>query len=270
MVNANVHDRERLAQYLLGGLSAAEAEALDELSITDDEVAARLEEVENDLVDAFVRGELKGKRLDQFNAHYLRSPRRRERVTFARSLVEVADRSMRPRDTGALAPGWHWGLAAAAILLVLAGGALLQQNGRLRSERDAAVGSLRELEARAQPALPESPVIVALHLAPQVRGLGQLPSIAIPANADFVRVELELEPNESSRFVVALRPLPAGAVVWTSALLEASGSGAERKIAVGLRASLLQPGTYSMEVTALAANGAREIAGTYPFRVTRE
>ena len=74
------YNEEFLTHYLFGELSEAETEQLDELSFTDNELAARLHEVENNLLDAFVRGELSGQQLERFTAHYLTSPVRREKV----------------------------------------------------------------------------------------------------------------------------------------------------------------------------------------------
>ena len=78
---------------LLGSLSAEETERLDELSLTDDEFAGRLQAVENELIDAYVEGELSGQTLEQFNSFYLSSPKRRERVRFAQVFRTVAERS---------------------------------------------------------------------------------------------------------------------------------------------------------------------------------
>jgi hypothetical protein len=271
MASVNVYDRDRLSEYLLGALPAAEAEALDELSITDDEMAACLEAVENDLVDEYVRGELKGKRLEQFQAHYLASQRRRERVAFARSLSAATNRS-----TKAATPGtaWRYALAAAAVLLVFAGIALLVQNAQLRRERDEAIARLRdrskaapESASQSPPAIPDSPVILALHLAPPVRGGEQAPALTVPRNIDLVSAELELEANGHSRFVVSLKRLGEATVLWRSAPLQAQGKDPERKLAVLLRANLLQTGTHVMEVA--SATGS-ETVGTYSFRVIRE
>ena len=46
-----------ITQYLLGSLSSEETERLDELSLSDDEFAVRLQAVENELIDAYVEGE---------------------------------------------------------------------------------------------------------------------------------------------------------------------------------------------------------------------
>src|SRR5580693_6169914 len=78
-------DDQILIRYLLGSLPEAEADRLDELSIADDEFAWRLSAVENDLVDAYARGDLPRETLEPFNAHYLSSPKRLEKVAFART-----------------------------------------------------------------------------------------------------------------------------------------------------------------------------------------
>jgi hypothetical protein len=78
---------ERLVDYLLGRLPDAEAEPYDERSIADDEFVWRLRAVENDLIDAYVTGSLTGETLQRFETVYMASPRRRDRVMFARTLV---------------------------------------------------------------------------------------------------------------------------------------------------------------------------------------
>src|ERR1700751_1496149 len=82
-----------LSRYLLGSLPAQEAERLDELSIADDEFALRLDAVENDLVDAYARGDLSGDALEQFQKFYLSSPRGREKREFARIFLRFAEKT---------------------------------------------------------------------------------------------------------------------------------------------------------------------------------
>lgn len=77
------YDDQLLAQYLLGALPAEQTERMDELSIANDEFAWRLAQIENNLVDDFVRGNLDGATLKQFNSFYLQSARRRQKVEFA-------------------------------------------------------------------------------------------------------------------------------------------------------------------------------------------
>src|SRR5215475_5472850 len=84
--NEEKYDERLLVRYLLGVLSREETERLDELSIVDDEFAARLNAAEDDLVDAYVRNELSGTDAEKFQSSYLSSPRRLQKVEFAEGL----------------------------------------------------------------------------------------------------------------------------------------------------------------------------------------
>ena len=139
-------------EYLLGALPEAETERLDELSITDDEFAESLQATEMDLVDAYVLGELTGADLERFKTHYLASPLRREKVEFAKVLQSFGQQELAgslvkpgtaPTRRGRFAalggfitppPILQWGLAAAALAMLIVGGWLAVENIRLRQQ----------------------------------------------------------------------------------------------------------------------------------------
>lgn len=134
-----------MTDYLLGALEDSENERLDELSVTDDEFADQLKAVENDLVDAYVRGELSEKVVDRFRLHYLASPKRREKVHFAQAFHNSIDNSPSfgreaVSEKAAVFAGtvprnlFQWGFAAAALVLLLAGSYLILENVRLRNQ----------------------------------------------------------------------------------------------------------------------------------------
>lgn len=162
------YDDQLLTRYLLGGLPAEETERLDGLSVADDEVAARLSAVENDLVDAYVRGEVRGESRKQFESFYLTSARRREKVRLAQALLERESRTATApsgvartaaaaatkRDE-ALTPEHRlpfqrfvlqWGFAGAAAVLLLASGYLLLTNLRMQNEMNDAQARQSELD----------------------------------------------------------------------------------------------------------------------------
>src|SRR5262249_25227269 len=87
---------ERLQDYLLGLLPEEEVERLDEESIADDDVAARLSAVEDDLVDAYITETLDQSTRARFETVYLMSPRRRDKVKFARRFLAAVDRLPTP------------------------------------------------------------------------------------------------------------------------------------------------------------------------------
>lgn len=80
-----------LLRYLLGVLPVDEAEPIEEASIVDDDIAARLNAMERDLIDNYIRGEMEGSSLTKFQSWYLSSPLRVEKVEAARAILGIAD-----------------------------------------------------------------------------------------------------------------------------------------------------------------------------------
>ena len=140
---------------MLGLLPDEATERLDEASIADDEVAARLHSVETDLVDSYVRGQLVGRTLDRFESYYLMSPRRRESVRVATRFVRALDRAV-PRDEGLAwkdriaRPTSVASLVAAAALVLVVSGILLFQAERPRNPMTVATSEGGAVGNRAQ------------------------------------------------------------------------------------------------------------------------
>ncbi|MEA2175295.1 MAG: hypothetical protein QOD00_2887 [Blastocatellia bacterium] len=168
-MSKQLDDAQTLTQYLLGSLSAAESERLDELSVTDDRVAEALKSVENDLIDAYVQDELDEAACAQFKTYYLASATRRERVAFAQAFQAQAEKRLTAQATKAQVktptearmeaatevepgrkgrgifsawrgfnvsrPAWQWGAACAALALLIVSGWLIFDNARLRQQR---------------------------------------------------------------------------------------------------------------------------------------
>lgn len=174
--DSQLYDDELVAQYLLGSLSEGETERFDELSISDDEFAGRLAAVENDLVDAYVRGELSGDALARFKSHYLASSKRRDKVEFAEAFLAFSDKSpaVQSEDTTVTTPAGpaaretflrpasrsrlfalprltaQWGLASALLVLLIAGGYLVFENVRLQNQIAQTQAERGALEQREQ------------------------------------------------------------------------------------------------------------------------
>jgi hypothetical protein len=281
---------QRLVRYLLGQLPDAEAECLDEASIVEDDVAARLRMVENDLVDAYVAGTLDRTTRERFESHYLASPLRRNKVAAARRFLDAVDRApIAPTRSRWFAwrTGGRLALIAAAVVLLAVGFAV--EDLRLRQQVDNArrtaatlSGEMRNLareldEQRGAGAAARSaldrlraarPAPTALVLLPQTRAVGPVPTIAVPATATVVTFDLRLEAQDFSRYRVALKDPATGGTVWHSEPLKPGALNQSPAITVAVPANVLRPQHYSFDLVGLSS-GASDTLAAYTFQIER-
>ena len=78
-------DAAVIRRYLLGELADADRAFVEERLFSSEEFWEHVCLIEDDLVDAYVRGELRGGERARFESHFLSSPRRRERVAMAQA-----------------------------------------------------------------------------------------------------------------------------------------------------------------------------------------
>ena len=133
---------ELLTRFLLGELAERERAEVEDRLLADEDFYERMLAAERDLTDAYVRGTLPAPESARFEETFLSSARRRERVEFARGLVESATRLhgkesaspraaspapaavVRQRRAGLLAtlfaarPALSYALAASAVVVV--------------------------------------------------------------------------------------------------------------------------------------------------------
>lgn len=291
-----VHDQQ-LVRYLLGLLSPDEADRIDEMSVVDDDIATRLRLVEDDLVDAYVRGALSGDTLEQFESHYLASPLRRDRVTFARQFVSAVDRAIpgaAGRTSVAARPRWLPALAAVAALLLVACAGLLVQSIRLgrgltaaesarvaldqrtrelerqlaelRTANRTALGDVERARESSVPSVQDA-LRIALVLLPQTRDAGPVPTLAVPHGTVRIGFELRLESNDYARYQVGLRDLVKNTVVWRGGWAAPRTTAGESSVQVALPADLLRPQHYTFELAGRGPDGGAEVVGSYTFEI---
>jgi hypothetical protein len=144
---------ELMRRYLLGDLPESETTELELLALRDDERFEEIWEVENRLVDEYVRGRLASADQERFERHYQASPVHRQRVAVARNLVEEADRSLaavittpakaslgaRLSEKFGFSPfSWQSAMVAAMLLLAICSLWLFLDRSRLRREQEQA------------------------------------------------------------------------------------------------------------------------------------
>src|SRR5262245_56952865 len=201
---------------------------------------------------------------------------------------------------------WQWGLAAAASLLLVATAWLATENWRLRgqvnqaradqtaveqrerellarqnslaSEKEAEVARLRENLDRIKQGstgspsqtLWQVPTIVAVALTPQTRGVSRIADVNIPADTDFIAIELQLESGDYPGYRATLKTVSDGQVIWRSGRLKSRSSGDIKVVGISLRPALLKSARYMAEVVGISAGGSHETVGGYVFRVIKQ
>ena len=155
-------DDALLARYLVGTCSDEEKARVEEHMFARDDVFERLQQIEEDLIDRRVRGEVAGAEREDFDRAYA-APVRRQRVLFSatlRRLLAGSDRAAparTARDSGLAAAGWwSWlgwspgfrvAFAAAAVVAAAGIGIMAWQASELR---DALTSARAENEALRQ------------------------------------------------------------------------------------------------------------------------
>lgn len=136
-------NEDLLVGYLLGQLSVSEQERIEQAYIADADLQERLAVVEDELIDDYVGGRLAATERAAFEAHFLNSPRRHERLAFARAwqqLVSALPTALpaepRPQPAAARRPARRvviW-LLAATVLLAIGSLWLIFETTRLSRE----------------------------------------------------------------------------------------------------------------------------------------
>ncbi len=331
-----IYDDEFVARYLLGSLTGEETERLDELSITDDELAGRLAAIEHDLVDAYVRGELSGEELTRFKSHYLASSKRLDKVECAEAFLAFWDKSVpvQSEDTRSTTPAGpaaretllrpatrsrffplprlapQWVLAAAALLLLIVGGAYLAvDNLRLRDQiaqsrveleqREQALQRQLEGQKSSDAETERELASVRERLAQLQRDVGGSQQKETPATAqqrDLNVLAFSLTPQTRDASQIARLDVPAGTdYVALTLALEADdfpayratlknpatgqiiwrsgrlkASDQHKTVRVSPRANLLNPQNYVLELYGISTTSTGDLVGSYPFRVVRQ
>jgi anti-sigma factor RsiW len=268
------NDEAVLRRYLLGELSDGERESVEARLFENDECSEHLSIVEDVLIDAYVRGELRDLELAHFESHFLSSPRRRERVSLAKAwLVPQAPASPPVRK-----PVWSWTLAAlpiaAALFVAIMGSVFLSFSGRMSQQREESAALRKQIEAlRAQavsrnPVPPDVPAAgralmsnatppLSFILLPGMRRNAgrQEQRLVIPPGHHSVELDLMLtdaKPYPSYRVVIQT---PEGAEVWGKGQIAPSRDATGLALKVNVPSTVLKEGDYRVMVSGAAASG---------------
>lgn len=267
LIQMGMHDT--LVRYLLGSLSDEETERLDELSVADDEFAERLQAVENELIDAYVAGELSADDRARFEAVYARSAEGRGRMAFAAALA--ARTARRPAR-----PWWYPAMAAAAVVLLAIGWYSSRQPQR--PEVPPAVAPQARVEAPAPSApsaatppdvgaAPSSGAVLSFVLAAPTRSAADAEAIRVPEGTLAVEFRLELEEDAFAEYDATLKDASGVRTLWRSSRVKSAGPASNRVVPIRVPANLLTPRRHVLELRGVTGAAGPQVMGAYAFRV---
>lgn len=279
------HDDQRLIRYLLGTLTADEAEELDELSMTGEEFAGRLRVVEDDLVDAYARGDLDADARTRFESRYLAVPGAHERLRFAEALeIHLKRGASSASDPVRVVPLPirstrlpMWTLAAAAsIVLAVASYVLLQRTTARQPQPEVPPEVVKSQPGPPTVETPTAPApaqadesVIAMVLMPPTRGPGESAVLTLPRSATTAEIRLTLESDDFRGYEVVLKESDSDRALWRSPRLQSTASAADRVVPVRIDATLLNSDRYTFDLIGYRGAGRGEVITSYTFRVIR-
>jgi hypothetical protein len=247
-------DHDIIVSYLLGRVRGRRRAEIQKRLFEEEGFFEQTAAVEADLIDAYARGELTPEERRDMERTLLSAPAVQQRIEFARALAHLPASAPKVRARGGYRPA-AWGIAA-ALLIALAGAWMAVRRPAAESARLAAPASTSA-----------APALFSVLLSPgTVRGSAAIPEIRIPAGANTVELQLDLEGDAHPWYSVTLRTT-GGAEVAEQSPVTPRRMPDGLVAAVRIPANLLKSGSYELALEGVAANGQREMAGFYYFRV---
>jgi hypothetical protein len=276
-----------IRQYLLGRLAPEQWTPLEERLLTDGDFHDELSIAEDELIDRYLAGDLAAEDRETFETHFLLAPERQKKLRFARALRRyvAAEAASAPHAASTTADDLRQNDSAVTVEHETRGGgdavAPLTPDKKnffklLFGRRPALAFSLAALllvaavswlAVRRTPRFePRNPHTVALAHGLVRGGSGELTRVGLPAEADALRLRLELPADDHPTYRAELQTAEGRAVHASDALKAVDAAGA-RVVEVDVPAESVPAGDYRVRLGGETSRGATEPVASYAFRV---
>jgi len=278
-----------MTQYLLGQLPEQEQIELERGYMVDDTLFEELLATEDDLRDAYLRGELSERDRAAFEQRLLSVPHQKQKQEFAQTLRQYLNESDTQGHTTTqlvarckallrtlaaprrlvLVPT----LSAALVLLIVGSWWLGHRKAQPIQSRNGPgpAASMPTPEAAIggpSPQEPETNTITLVLNADSVRGGGsQASTLVITPNVSWVRLEPRVT-GDYPRYQAVVETVE-GRRIWSQGNLVAHAFSSGKRVLINLSSNLLPPQDYIVTVRGLPAGGIPETVAEYTFRVER-
>jgi hypothetical protein len=263
-----MRDEREIRYYLLGILAAERRQEVDKRILTDDDFHQEVEIAEEELLDDYVRGNLAVQECRLFEEHFLASPLRRRRLTFARAFHEkinapayAAPGVLLKRSTAF----YRYALVASLTLAAVLGGVGYSAYKAVQEERNRAAVLRKELEEtrRQQAQLVPNIILQANLFSGGARG-GPQPRLSIPKNTVAVRFVLAVPIGIHEIARVDLLNDAGQRILSQEGNLIEKGRN-QNLLSALIESQYLKPGDYFLRVTPIDAPALPE----YSFQVSK-
>ena len=269
----HIEDQKTIRLYLLGELAEEKQRQLEESLLTRNELFEELLMAEDELVDEYAAGLLDERERERFEARFLSTPDRLQKLRFARSLrkhIAAATARKPPASTAGDPQTSSWkrwlptflhtrnpvlafSLATALLLIPIAGLWLI-----IHSYGD------RESTMNGGPSN-----FFSVILTPGVaRDAGEMKRVAVPAGVDGVQLRLELVSDEYQSYRAVLQTAE-GREIFTGDKLKAETTGGGKVVVLSFPSKLLTDNDYQVKLRGVMPGGELEDIGSYYFRVVK-
>ena len=305
----NRSDEELVKSYLLGELSAEDADRAEGRLLAEDELFELAEAIEADLLAAADRGELTPAERERVEQRLAASPEGRKRLALARSLNQAArrppqagetppaspvvpfrPRSPRPPRSAAASPAIRWAALAAGVLAVsgLSWYALERPHGGespslIARERPAPAHPVAPRPSAPVPVPPPTPAAgaeprmakrepakVVLQLALMTtRGSETVRRLNLPRGTEIVELQIATEGMEEFKSFDVAVKDHAAQTVWEKSGIEPKTLDGVPSLVADLPADRLPSGRCEIKVQGLTPGHAPEDLSSQPIEVTR-
>jgi hypothetical protein len=252
-------NHETIKSYLLGQMPEQDESGVEARLISDREFYDELSIVEDELIDQYLGGTLSDSERQNFEAHFVTSPERWQKIRFAKALKKHvsadADRgaeqeeSKSPQTSNIFAfrkPVIPYAIAA-SLIVVLGLGFVLLKNW----QGPAAGGRVLAVELTPGPA---------------TRGEGEVKEFSLAPDVGSVRLQLDLPKNEYQTYEAVVRDSSLRSVV-TAGNLKPQTINNFAAVMMDVKADLLAPGDYRVNLSGTTGDGRSENVATFSFTV---
>ena len=260
-----MQEKRQLREFLLGGLSSADAQELEERMFAEDALYRELEEERSALIEDYATGELPGEDAERFKEQCDKSPdlmQQVEQLHLLKGLLAqredkreaIASSSRFSRSAKWLTPA----LATVVGLLIIVAYVQWSHNRRLGLELAMKTQQKGGEIAITQSSVPVSQLeAVAFLSADVVRGSQDIPHVRIAPGTVLLQLQIELRGTAVTTEPWTVQLLRNGQEIWKSTAIHSRRAGTTTYLPIYIGRESLPNGVYMMRL-ALDRSGQSE------------